>query len=95
MKWLRFLWLKKYFDTGWGLMNQGKYALILFGVYDVVTTENMWMTIFMAFLYCCFCFIVGMWWVKQKMYETEQEINNILNPYQRQMREKLKIEKYK
>jgi hypothetical protein len=88
MKKLRFfkilLW-KAYFDKGWSLSSYLKYAVALFAV----RVPNVKIGVVVAGIYGIFCFIAGWWWFKLKLIETENEIQNIFNPFQREMREKI------
>ena len=84
------LWLKFYFDKGLGLTNYGKYAVALFGLYSVGKQVNINYTIIFGAIWMLTCVPVGWLWVKYKLQDAENEIQNRLNPFQREMRAKFK-----
>lgn len=85
----RFLWWKRYFDTGLSLTNYVKYVIGLMGLYSVGKDIDINYTLIIGGAYLIFCFILGYFWIKHKMVDYENEINNRLNPFQREVREKL------
>ena len=91
----KLLLAKTYFDKGWGLTNQLKYVLILFGFLEGLKTNSAKYTIILAVVYGLGCYILGRLWYKYKFIETENEINNIFNPFQREIRAKLKNKRFK
>lgn len=85
-KLLSVLWIKKYFDIGYGLTSYIKYALVASGL--VIKELN---TIFyFAVGYLLMCIVVGWLWIRYNLFEMETEINNQLNPFVKEVREKLK-----
>tara|TARA_R100001530_G_scaffold136358_2_gene116704 strand:+ start:8373 stop:8684 length:312 start_codon:yes stop_codon:yes gene_type:complete len=78
------LW-KAYFDKGWSLTNYFKYPLIAFGW----ATDNVQATLIIGLIWAFSCLILGRVWFKYRMIDTENEINNIFNPFQREVRKKL------
>jgi len=89
------LLIKKYFDIGLGLTSYIKYVIAFIGLYSVGKDIDMNYTVILGVAYLFFCFILGYLWVKFELIHTENEINNIFNPFQNQVREKLEIEKFK
>jgi len=86
----RLLLAKTYFDTGWSFTNQVKYPLILLGFIEVEKTSNAWLTITLGILYCIFCYIVGRLYYHYKLIETQNEIGNLFNPFQKEVRKYIK-----
>ena len=89
LKGYKLLLAKAYFDKGWGLTSYMKYVIALFGLYSI--GENISMTIMMeiAVVYSIGCYFLGRMWYNYRLIDTENEINNMFNPFQREMREKL------
>lgn len=87
MKYLKFALHKKYFDTGYGVLNYLKYPLFLLGV----AVPNSKLIILFAFFYAVICYILGYWWLNSGMILAETEVCNIYNPFVRQMRRKIKV----
>jgi hypothetical protein len=85
-----FLWLKRYFDTGVGLTSYFKYVVALFGLYSLDKGIPMEWTLLLGVFYIILCFSAGYFWIKYKMTDYEYEISNLLNPFQKEVREKLK-----
>lgn len=87
----RWLWWKKYFDTGYALTGYGRFAVAVFGL----TSLNLKFTSIMGVIYVIFSYFLGMFWIKKKLFEGEREIDNALNPFQREVRHKLKNKIFK
>ena len=84
------LW-KAYFDKGWSLTSYIKYAIALFGLASLDVKSTM----IIGIIYGLACLVLGRIWFKYKLIETENEIGNIFNPFQKQVRQKLQIETFK
>lgn len=78
-----------YFDKGLGLTSYFKYVIALFGLYSIGTNIDIKYTMILGVLYIFSCFVLGFVWIERKLIDYENEINNILNPFQREVREKL------
>lgn len=87
----RWLWVKRYFDTGFGLTSYFKYILAASGLILKDVTSIIWIGI----AYGLICFILGWAWIRYNLIDAENEINNILNPFQREVRKKLNGKKFK
>jgi len=85
----RWLWIKTYFDRGLGLTNYFKYVLALIGAYAWTEQISLKYVIFLALIYFVVCIFIGWFWVHSKLVEKENEINNLINPFQKEVREKL------
>lgn len=91
MKIPKWLWYKRYFDTGYGLTS---YMKIIIAGSGLVLREVK-SVIILGILYGIFCYIVGYIWIKYKLSEADNEISNELNPFQREVREKLNSKTFK
>ena len=76
---------KLYFDKGLALSNYFKYLIAFYGLASL----DLKATMYIAFGYAFFCVALGWFWINYRLIETEAEISNILNPFQREVREKL------
>ena len=83
----KFILAKAYFDKGWGLLSPAKYAIALFGL---ASSDVVW-TMIIGFAYCIFCYFFGRFWFKHKLMDAENEVNNRVNPFVNEMREKFGI----
>ena len=84
------LW-KAYFEKGWQITNYFKYVLVVFGW----ATNDVKTTILIGIVWVLCCFIVGKFWYKYKLINTEQEIQNRINPFVHEMRSNLKTKRFK
>jgi len=75
------LW-KAYFDKGFGLTNYFKYALLLFGW----ATDDVGSTLKIGITWAIACLILGKIWFHYELIDTENEIQNNVNPFMREMR---------
>lgn len=80
------LW-KAYFDKGWSLTNYFKYLLAFGGIFQLIDAKQ---GIIIAVVYVLLCFIVGWIWFNAGLIDTENEVQNVFNPFQREVREALK-----
>ena len=85
---------KFYFDRGYGILGYLKYLIALFG-FDRVLAGQLKTSLFIILGYGIFCFIFGYFWCKWGFIDEENEVNNRFNPFQRQVRKKLKIKTFK
>ena len=92
LKFFRILLIKAYFDKGWGLTHYFKYLYAFAGIFDFINQKT---AIITGIIYILCCFIIGFIWYQFGIIETENEISNIFNPFQREVREKLNGERFK
>lgn len=92
MKLFRLLLLKAYFDKGWSLTNYFKYLFAFAGIFNFIDGVQ---ALIIGFFYIIFCFCFGWAWYNFGIIDTENEINNIYNPFQREVREKLNVKRFK
>jgi hypothetical protein len=85
-----FLLYKAWFDKGLGITSYFKYLLAFVGIFQLVDAK---MGIIILFLYLVSCFILGYLWYKHKLIDVENEIGNLYNPFQREVRRKLSARK--
>jgi len=90
MKFYKILLAKAYFDKGLGLTNYIKYILAFAGIFDFIDGKT---ALIFAVVYIFFCYILGRYWYSMGIIETENEINNLFNPFQKEVRKKLRIKK--
>lgn len=91
--------LKAYFDKGFGFLSMAKYAVILLGFERVIAKDPKTMILIMIG-YAVLCFALGFVMYhykvgKIRLIEYENEVANRYNLFQKQLRDKLKIEKFK
>ena len=82
MRFYRTLLQKAYFDKGFSLTNQFKYILVLFGW----ATDDVKKTIIVGVVWAFSCWLLGRWWFRKRLIDTEKEIDNFFNPFQREVR---------
>lgn len=82
----RILMLKAYFDKGLGLTNYFKYLLAFAGIFQFIDAKQ---GMVLVVTYVIGCFVLGYFWYKLKLTDTENEINNIFNPFVKEVRNKL------
>lgn len=78
---------KKWFDSGWGLLGQFKYAIGLFGIAEITIFKSYKYIVMIGIVYAIICFVLGWTWLRFGFYETETEINNMFNPFIKEMRD--------
>lgn len=83
------LW-KAYFDKGWGLSNYFKYFIAFAGIFNFIDGVT---AVYIGFAYIIFCFIFGWLWYRRGFIDTENEIQNHFNPFQREIRHYIKKRK--
>ena len=87
MKIPRWLWWKKYFDQGMGITGYAKYLIAFFGI----SSLNWKLTMVLGIAYGISCFFVGWIWIKKKLADKENEINNLINPFQKELRRSIRF----
>lgn len=91
--WSRVLLLKVYFDKGMSILNYFTKVALVIGIGAVIQDFSYKKVALMGVGYAVFAFIVGFLWLHFELMEREQELYNRVDPFQRQVREKLKIRK--
>lgn len=91
MKYFKFALHKRYFDTGFGVLNYAKYPLVLLGI----AIPDVKAIVFVALFFGLFCYFLGWWWLNKGMTDAETEVSNQFNPFVRQVRRKFKIKRFK
>ncbi len=80
------LW-KAYFDKGFGFFNYAKYPLFLIGLGDIMQSGgNYKKVLIVAIILAVFCFIIGRWSYRNGWASAEHEVQNVVNPFVREMR---------
>jgi len=89
----RILLWKTYFDKGYGLTSYFKYILAVMGAGAMFRGIELWWIFVIGISYGVVCFIIGKWWFDHKLIDVENEIANAFNPFQREVRAKLRNRK--
>jgi len=89
MKFFKVLLWKAYFDKGFSFLNYLKYGIAFFGL----ASQDVQTTLIIAGIFGVLCLIFGRLWFYFKLIETENEIQNIFNPFCQEVREGLKDRK--
>lgn len=82
----RLLLFKAWFDKGEALTDKIKYLVAIAGIFDIFSKEQI---IIFGLCYGLFCLALGFVWYKMHIIDTENEIQNRFNPFQREVRESL------
>ena len=89
MRFYKFCLWKAYFDKGFGIFNYLKYPLFLIGLGDVIATGGDWKRVaIVSILLAVFCLIAGRYMYKSGYASAEHEVQNKINPFVKQMRER-------
>ena len=91
MKFYKFCKLKAYFEKGYSLTSYIKWVIAIFGI----TTQAIVTTLIGMLVYGVSCFFIGWAWYKYDFVLAEAEVSNQFNLFQREMRKKLKTQKFK
>lgn len=86
MKYFKFALHKRYFDTGFGVLNYVKYLVGFFALASL----NWKATLIVGFAYGVACYLVGWYWINKGIWEAENEVSNQFNPFQREVRKLIK-----
>lgn len=84
------LW-KAYFDQGYGLTNYFFKLVAVFGL----TTQMAKATFIVLAVYSVACFFLGRWWYLYGFIDEQNEVGNLFNPFQREVRKALKTKRFK
>lgn len=76
---------KAYLDKGMSITNYAKYMIAFFGI---ASSSAKWTLIIGAF-YGVFCYLLGFFWFKYKLYNAEIEISNQYNEFVKEVRTKI------
>ena len=82
------LW-KAYFDKGFSLTNNLKYALLVFGW----ATNDVKQTVIIGIGWCLMSLLIGKLWFKYKIVEVENEVQNHVNPFMQEVRAAIRQKK--
>lgn len=83
--WKILLW-KAYLDKGINLTSYIKYLIAFFGL----ASQDVKNTLIIAIIYAVFSIFLGRWWLKKRLMDVEQEINNYFNPSIEEIKQRLK-----
>ncbi|MAH51805.1 hypothetical protein CMI37_38670 [Candidatus Pacearchaeota archaeon] len=85
MKYYRLMLWKAYFDKGYGVTSYFKYLIAFYGM----SSLDVSLTMILGMFYGVSCFFIGYFWYKCKLVDAEHEVNNVVNPFIREMRDKM------
>jgi len=91
--WGRVLLLKKYFDQGMAITNYLTKVLMVVGIGAAIQKYSLVGIMIVSFCYALGAFLLGYCYIKFRFLDRENEIENRINPFQRQVRESLNIRK--
>ena len=94
MRFFKLALQKAYFDKGYGVTSYFKYLVVLIGMERVISGD-LKSTIIIMTAYGIFCYLFGWAMYKYGYVEAEKEVENKFNLLAKQLRNKLKIEKFK
>lgn len=83
----KFLLAKAYFDKGYGITNYFFKLVAVFGL----TTQMAKATFYILGAYTLACYFIGRYWYQHQYIDVENDITNLFNPFQREVRKKLGI----
>lgn len=89
-KFYKILLWKAYFDKGFSLLSYLKYILVIVGFGAVFQGVSLWIILEVGFAYAIICLLLGRLWFGLKLINIEIEINNKVNPFVQEMRERFK-----
>lgn len=87
---LKLLLWKYYFDKGFSLTNNVKYVIGLVALYEVTKLSTVRSTIILGGIWGTISFFLGWWWYRKDWNAAELEIQNRINPFVQEMRDKFK-----
>jgi hypothetical protein len=88
-KFLKVALHKRYFDSGFSLLNYLKYPLVLMGF----VVKDIQLIIIVSILYAVSCYFLGWWWLNYGMMDAETEIGNRYNPFVKELRGHIRKQK--
>lgn len=89
MKYEKIALHKRYFDYGFGILNYVKYFVAFFAL----ASRDTFSTLIVGLLYGVACYLTGWYLINKGFWEAENEISNRFNPFQVEIRKKLKHRK--
>ena len=91
LKFFKILLWKAYFDKGFSLLNYFKYIIAIIGVKVLFEGIALFWIFVLAFVYAVLCLILGRLWFHFHLIDTEHEINNIFNPFCKDVRNSISV----
>src|SRR3972149_9458017 len=83
--WNLMIW-KTWFDIGNGWTGYITKVLVIVGIgFAVDDIKNVFLIIILGIIYAGINFLIGWAYIKYGLLETQQEINNIYNPFEKQV----------
>lgn len=85
-KWYKLMLWKAYFDQGYGVTSYPKYAVSIIGIGAAIQNASLYWIVLGALIYGVICLIVGRLWYYFNFINAEHEVQNVVNPFVREMR---------
>ena len=85
------MWMKGDFDRGYGLTSYVRTLIYLFGL----SSRDVGITLIVGVAYGFFAYSFGHFWRMKKLTDKENEMNNLLNPFQKEVRKHINGKRFK
>ena len=91
MRWYKLMLWKAYFDEGYGFTSYIKYLIAVIGGVNSIITSDLTVIIIAGLAYGVACVFLGRFIFRSKMKDAMLEVQNNVNPFQKEVRQSLGI----